>query len=474
MKLLVNAKIFPSNKSQSILINKNKIIFIGDRKEINISLNASDIINCNNNTVLPGFIDGHCHPFEIVSNMSSIDLSDCQFNSKNEIRNYLKNINTKNKKILKFHGFEHRNINSQLDLRFFDNLKIDIPLIIKHRTGHLVFLNTLALKNSKIDINNYDFPINSLAIHKKLSLEENLDFEENLENYSQDLLEYGYTTIVDAGVGNDMEKYNKYKDLIYSNRLSSNVCYMLGQNNINQFKNATTNDNLYLGPSKFMFQENTAIQEIENSLKDFLSINKNDIAFHAISSEMIFKILYTLFEKLNEYLAQRIIRLEHATEFIADSYKEYSSRNLHLIFNPNFIYDHGDFYINHQDDFDIESLFGIKDSLRNNFKIGFGTDSPFGSIDPMKIIASAKNRATKNNNLIGVNNKINFKQIINALTKNNAIAINKKKVIGSIEAGKNADIIILNNQITETTNTDDIQVNYTIINGESKYIREIN
>ena len=68
MKLLVNAKIFPSTKSQSILINKNKIIFIGDETEINISLNTSDIIDCNNNTVLPGFIDAHCHPFEIISN----------------------------------------------------------------------------------------------------------------------------------------------------------------------------------------------------------------------------------------------------------------------------------------------------------------------------------------------------------------------------------------------------------------------
>lgn len=473
MKLLVNAKIFPSTKSQSILINKNKIIFIGDETEINISLNTSDIIDCNNNTVLPGFIDAHCHPFEIISNKSSIDLSGYKFNSKNELKNYLSNVNTKNKKTLKFHGFEHRNINDRLDLSFFDNLNINIPLMIKHRTGHLVFLNTLALKHSKLDINKHDFPINSLAIHKKITLEENLNFEKNLNNYNQNLIQFGYTTIVDAGVENDKKKYNKYQDLIYSNQISPNVCYMLGQKNPGQFENSPINDNLYLGPTKFMFQENMDIQEIENSLKDFLSINKSDLAFHAISSEMIFKILYTLFEKLNKYLGKRIIRLEHATEFIADSYKEYSSKNLHLIFNPNFIYDHGDFYLKHQDDFAVESLFGIKDSLRNNFKIGFGTDSPFGSINPMKIISSAKNRTTKNNNLIGENNKINFEQIINAFTKGNATAMKKQNVIGSIESNKNADIIILNDQITNKTNPDQLQVNHTIINGESKYIREI-
>ena len=473
MKLLVNAKIFPSTKSQAILIDNNKIIFIGEKTKINISLNSSDIIDCNDNTVLPGFIDGHCHPFEIVSNMTSIDLSGYQFNSQKELKNYLCSINIRDKKILKFHGFEHRNINGSLDLSFFDNLNINIPLIIKHRTGHLVFLNTLALKHSKLDINKYELPINSLEIHKKLKLEENLDFEKNLINYNQNLIKFGYTTIVDAGVGNDKKKYNKYQDLIYSKQISPNVCYMLGQKKSDQFKNSSINDNLYLGPTKFMFQENMDIQEIENSLKDFLSINNNDIAFHAISSEMIFKILYTLFEKLNNYLGKRIIRLEHATEFIADSYKQYSSKNLHLIFNPNFIYDHGDFYLKHQDDFAVESLFGIKDSLRNNFKVGFGTDSPFGSINPMTIISSAKNRTTKNNNLIGENNKINFEQIIHAFTKGNATAMKKQNVIGSIETNKNADIIILNDEITNKTDADQLRVNHTIINGESKYTREI-
>ena len=132
MKLLVNAKIFPSTKSQAILINKNKIIFIGEKTKINISLNSSDIIDCKDNTVLPGFIDGHCHPFEIVSNMTSIDLSGYQFNSQKTLENYLCNINTKDKKILKFHGFEHRNINGSLDLSFFDNLNLSLISLAKN------------------------------------------------------------------------------------------------------------------------------------------------------------------------------------------------------------------------------------------------------------------------------------------------------------------------------------------------------
>ena len=67
MKLLINAKIFPFIHSKSILIKNNIIKFIGDLDDINISSKLLDIIDCNNNSVLPGFIDSHMHLFESIS-----------------------------------------------------------------------------------------------------------------------------------------------------------------------------------------------------------------------------------------------------------------------------------------------------------------------------------------------------------------------------------------------------------------------
>ena len=66
MKLLINAKIFPNIQSKSILIKNNKIKFIGDLDDINISFKSLDIIDCKNNSVLPGFIDSHIHLFESI------------------------------------------------------------------------------------------------------------------------------------------------------------------------------------------------------------------------------------------------------------------------------------------------------------------------------------------------------------------------------------------------------------------------
>ena len=471
MKLLSNAKIFPSLKSQSILIDKGKIIFIGDKNKINFSLKDLDIIDCENNSILPGLIDGHCHPLEVVSNMESIDLSEIKFNSKDDLKKYLINTNFKNKKTLKFHGFEHRNIKESLNLKFFDELNLNIPLIMKHRTGHLMFLNSLAFKNLKININDYKFPVDSQKIHQKTSYQEQSNFKDNVKKYNKMLIKYGYTTIVDAGVNNDISKFNTYKNLIKENQINLNICYMLGNEKVEQFQGIKSNEKLYIGPTKFIFPEEISMNEIETILKNHMTISKNDLAFHAISSDMIFKILHTLFEKLNKFLGSRLIRLEHATEFFPNTYKAYNDKKLHLIFNPNFIYDHGDFYIQNQDDFDIDSIFNLNDSYKYKFNIGAGTDSPFGSIDPINIINSSINRTTKNKNIIGNKNKVDLYEIIKAITYGNAKALKKQNKIGTLKVGKNADIIVLNEEISKSSTIDNLQINHTIINGKTEYAK---
>ena len=142
MKLLINAKIFPDNNPKSIIIKNNIIKYIGDSRDINISTKSLDIIDCNNNSILPGFIDSHLHLFESISNLDSIDLSEKSFTKLEDIKLFFKNFSDlENKKVLKFHGFEHRNINQKINIEVFDNLNIKQPIIIKHRTGHLIFTN---------------------------------------------------------------------------------------------------------------------------------------------------------------------------------------------------------------------------------------------------------------------------------------------------------------------------------------------
>ena len=95
----------------------------------------------------------------------------------------------------------------------------------------------------------------------------------------------------------------------------------------------------------------------------------------------------------------------------------------------------------------------------------------FGSIDPINIINSSINRTTKNKNIIGNKNKVDLFEIIKAITYGNAKALKKQNKIGTLKVGKNADIIVLNEEISKSSTIDNLQINHTIINGKTEYAK---
>ena len=271
---------------------------------------------------------------------------------------------------------------------------------------------------------------------------------------------------------NDVEKFKTIQKYINNKIIDQNICYMPGSEEIKNFSEIKNNRNLYLGPTKFILEEKYDFNKVKYILRKYLESYNNDAAFHAIDSETIHKIIFNLYEENKNILKNRIIRIEHATEFIPEFYKNYNKENLHLIFNPNFIYDHGDFYLNNQDDFDIKNIFNMYESYKYGFNFGIGTDSPFGNNNPFLLIFSAITRNTKNGENLPGKGQINLKEIIKAFTINNAKSIKKEREIGSIKIGKNADLIILNKNLSKLKNHNEIlevKVIHTIINGESKY-----
>ena len=88
------------------------------------------------------------------------------------------------------------------------------------------------------------------------------------------------------------------------------------------------------------------------------------------------------------------------------------------------------------------------------------------------LIYSALTRNTKNGNNLPGKGQIHLKEIIKAFTVNNAKSIKMDKKIGSIKTGKNADLIILNKNLSNIENYNElleVKVINTIINGETKY-----
>ena len=94
--IFINVNIITLNskspKANILGIKNNKINYISDqysKKTLNrLKSNKTKIIDCNGATILPGFIDSHCHILSYISSLSNLNLNDLNISSikKNQTR----------------------------------------------------------------------------------------------------------------------------------------------------------------------------------------------------------------------------------------------------------------------------------------------------------------------------------------------------------------------------------------------------
>jgi len=125
----------------------------------------------------------------------------------------------------------------------------------------------------------------------------------------------------------------------------------------------------------------------------------------------------------------------------------------------------------------LKTTYAFKSFLDNNIRLAFGSDWPVSSLNPIEGIFTAVTRNTSdNNNPNGLNpeQKISVEDAIYAYTINAAYSCFSESSIGSIEANKLADFIVLSKNIFEISHTEinEAKVKMTIFDGEIIYQSE--
>ena len=95
--IFINVNIITFNnktpKASILGIKENKITYISDqydKKSLNrIKSNKTKVIDCNGATILPGFIDSHCHILSYISSLSNLNLNNPKISSINQIKQEL-------------------------------------------------------------------------------------------------------------------------------------------------------------------------------------------------------------------------------------------------------------------------------------------------------------------------------------------------------------------------------------------------
>ena len=515
--------------NEAVAIHYGKISSIGKKDEImKLRTWKTKVVDLRGRTLMPGFIEAHCHPIATAILSQVVDISGFNYNSRSEILNTIRVAVKKaspGEWILAF-GWDpvlvpdlHKPTLSELD-----SISTDTPIFILTQMMHHAFVNSAVYKAAGITI---DTPnptgggvfqkdnqgnLNGI-IYEFSALQYILDKMPKTPQGTAELLlnlqytkyaKAGYTSISVLGpvniAGNPLQfmehlsnngspvrsyVYPIKKQLdgsTYSNgygnhffKIKGVKLYMDGSPYTGgaAFSEPYLNTDLTLNRIGLKKNHRGSINFTEDSLLTTLTYyhtNNYQIAIHAQGEVAIQGILDAFTKILYKYpRSNHRHRIEHNALITKEQIAQAKQLGLTLSFFIDHIYYYGDQLEYIVGSKRAERFMPIQSAISAGHHSTIHTDNPATPVDPFRAISTAVTRKTKNDKFIlGKDERISAYDALKAITINAAWQLFEEQNRGSITIGKSADLVILSHNPLETKNKEikNINVISTWIDGK--------
>ncbi len=533
--IILNGDVFTAadstNNINSIAIKDDTIMALGNASEISeLKGPTTRAIDAKSKFVMPGFIDSHLHfistgkaklnvELQSAGNWNEVIFEVLQAAQSAGFRKWIVGRGWHQEKwnMTPEYTVEGYPVHDKLSEAVNEN-----PVILQHASGHAIIANKVAMNLAGIDdstkspeggaiIRDYNgkatgvFVENAAELIWKAYYKDNNEtddkFLEQCVKLAQDeCLKYGITSVHDAGVSFDI--LNFYKSLADSGKLNVRINAMifadskqlkewLGDNNPDKYN---SNKFLRVGSVKAYIDgalgsrgawllepysdmpENkgfnvTELGELKN-LCNLCAENKLQVCTHAIGDRGIREILdiyKTAFNKHGE--GDYRWRIEHAQHIDPSDIKTFASNNVIAAMQGVHCTSDAPFVIKRLGDKRAEKTSYLWRSLLDaGVTICNGTDSPVESVNPFDVIYSSVTRNYGDKTFFP-EQSMTIEEALKSYTIAGAYASFEEDVKGSLEVGKLADIIILDNNLLEIDAVliPETRVEYTISGGNIVY-----
>ncbi len=524
-KAFINGIIFTANDNQpyaeAVITEGKNILFTGGNKEAKALIDEyTEVFDLNERLMLPGLIDNHTHFIYGGFYLKGLDLLPAK--SVREFISILKTYIGKNSgKWITGGNWNHESWDIKFlpNKKLIDNFSTDTPVFINRIDGHIGLANSLALKLAGISrdsenpsggIIDKDADGEPTGILKDSAITlvtsvippatEQEYYEAGLASLAE-AKRFGITSIQDITLKNDLITYQK---LLKNEELSCRIYTRLPIQDYANIVNAGIkynfgNDKLKIGSLKAFSDgslgANTAwfFDSYNDSPENFglpmeivlngdlerwaldADRNKLQLSIHAIgdkANSYLLDLLEGITEKNDNW--DRRFRIEHAQHIRQNDLKRISNLKAIVSAQPYHLHDDGNWAEKKIGYHRVQESFSFKSMLNSGIKLCFGSDFPVVSLNPMLGIYSAVTRRTsdrKNHDGWVSNEKISVEEAIKCYTINNAYAAFEEGIKGSIEPGKLADMVVLDENILSIDHEKikDVKVKMTILDGEIIY-----
>ncbi|HEX76858.1 MAG TPA: amidohydrolase [Dehalococcoidia bacterium] len=513
--VLYNANVITMNprhpRAQAVAIRDGRIIEVGGNSLVEKYSHLKDISDdaiferhpgrkdCQGQTLVPGFIDAHCHLFAFARSLLGLDVGPSSTRSIEEIKALINSQAHQVEKGTWIYGsgyhefyFPEKRHPTRWDL---DQAAPHHPVLLVHRTWHACVLNSLGLKLAGIGRHTPDPPGGVIdrdhhtaeptgILYEMVPYVERFipsptpgELEKGVALADQRYRGLGITSIQEASHTNDLARWQQVKGFQERGLLRTRVTLMLGAGALEEaerqgLRQGYGDPNLCLGPVKVVLTTTTGRLDPPQERLNEIALTAQrlgwQLAIHSLEVDTLEAAIVALERAQREYPRPHLRhRIEHCSLCPPPLLERLKGLGALVVTQPPFIYYSGQRYLEEVPSQEQPWLYRIGSFYRAGLRPAASSDSPVVPNNPLIGIYSAIARREAGGEVLQPQESVSAQQALAMYTINAAHACRQELEKGSIEAGKLADLVLLSHDPTTVPpeTIKDIRVEMTILGG---------
>ena len=504
--IFFNARVITQSKhrptAELVAVKGDRIVWVGSNGELgNLARSHTRVIDCQGQTLVPGFIDAHCHLMAYASRLMAVDCSSSAVASIEEIKGALREgaRHAPPGQWVRAYGYDEFALTEQRHPSRWDldEAVADRPVRLNHRSGHACVLNSAALAQVGITASTPD-PVGGVIERDPgtaqptgllMEMDDYLDglipplneqeLRRGVRLASDVLVSLGITSVQDATASNSVERWEVFRRLKEEGVLMPRVTMMAGAGLFRELKDGglgfgAGDSDLNLGAVKITLSMTSGtLHPSTEELRDMVAEARGagfQVAIHAVEVEAVEAVAEAFLGTHAPSTGARLHtrdRIEHCSECPPAALERLAGSGVVVVTQPGFLYYSGRRYLSEVAQEVQPWLYRIGSILKAGLCVAFGSDAPVIDPNPLIGIYAAVTRRAETGEAVGESDGISAQEALRLYTLGGAYAAFQEGDKGSVEVGKLADLVLLDQDPTrlEAEQIRRIKVTLTVIGG---------